>query len=101
MNEFSKNIRFALVIAEYPKGYAGGPDKDIWKRFVYEIQEILRPPKTIEQIHDNVWLIPLESELITLSEIVQLAKERTIPLRVAFLEESPKWIKYPPDAKTT
>jgi hypothetical protein len=54
-----------------------------------------------ERITENIWLIPIDSELLVLAALVQALKDFDVPMRVLFLEEAPDWIKYPPDAKST
>jgi hypothetical protein len=61
MNEFSKNAKFALVIAEPPKSSAIDQPERIWKEFLYNFRSHIRPTEEIQVIHENVWLIPLDS----------------------------------------
>ena len=100
MNVFP-NAKFALVIAEAEKDQSGNENKDSWQNFLLNIPQTLRHSKKIEAIHDNVWLINLESELPVLSTLIQLCSARSIHIRLLFLAEFPDWIKYPPAATET
>jgi hypothetical protein len=90
--------KFAIVICE-PSKTNGHADMQKWKQFLVNIPQGLQQNANIERIHENVWLIHLNTDLLPLFEIVQLYQASSMPVRVLFLEESPTWLKYPPDAK--
>lgn len=99
MNEFTKNAKFAFVIAEKPKFdelMMMEPDKK-WGEFLFNIRSHARPSLGIQKIHENVWLIPLEDELMFLNGLIQYADGSRIPLRILFLDAEPEWIKHPRD----
>jgi hypothetical protein len=99
MNEFSNNAKFALVIAEPTKPLPGVDAVRKWKEFLYNIQTNLRPSEAILKIHENVWLIPLDTEMRFLTQLFDWAYGVEIRLRILFLDAEPNWIKYPPDAE--
>jgi hypothetical protein len=93
-----KSANFALLIVEPMKNEAGYANKDGWNDFLLRVERTLTHSKGIQCFHENVWLIPLSSELHTLCEIIQLCPARKVQSRVLLLEESPAWLKCPPDA---
>jgi hypothetical protein len=95
MNEFSKNAAYALVIAEPPKiGWAHEPERK-WKEFLHNLRQRGPQPKETQTIHENVWLIPLQTELPYLMNLFDHAKDYSIRLRILFLDDAPDWIMYP------
>jgi hypothetical protein len=91
--------KFAFVIAERPKYNPGEPEPvEQWTKFLSNIQKIHTPHPNTETIHENVWLIPLKTELPFVSKLVEWAASCHIPLYIQFLDDKPDWIKYPPDA---
>ena len=91
--------KFAILICEPAKHDNGYANTDKWKQFLGNTLQGLLRNGNIERIHENVWLMQLETELLPLLEILQWCKEASMPVRVLFLEESPVWLKFPPDAK--
>ena len=90
--------RFALVVLEAPKNQYNETDTAKWQQF---LDNLPRNTQTIGKkptIHDNIWLIPLQTEMPLLARIFLWAADYRIPLRILFLHEEPDWIKYPPDA---
>jgi hypothetical protein len=95
MNEFSKNAKFALVIAERPKMATDEEERKKWGDFLGSIRQNARPNKETTLINDNVWLIPLDSGMRFLAQFFDLAVGKDIPLRILFLDEEPNWLQYP------
>ncbi|HZL79341.1 MAG TPA: hypothetical protein VFC17_10860 [Candidatus Limnocylindrales bacterium] len=95
MNEFSKNAKFALVIGEPPKNSFREPNLEKWKDFLGCVPQFARPNKETKMIHENVWLIPLDSGMRFLAQLFDLANGKNIPLRILFLDEEPDWLQYP------
>jgi hypothetical protein len=91
--------KFALVIAEYSKNIHDAPDTLKWQEFLGTATLPFPTTEHSARIHENIWLIPLHSEMPFLSALFLRAHEKGIPLRVLFLDEPPDWIKYPPDAQ--
>ena len=90
--------KFALVIAEQPEFATLTPDPEqLWAKFLSSIQRMPKPFPNTETIHENVWLIPLTTELPLLNKLVEWAASFHIRLYIQFLDEKPEWIKYPPD----
>jgi hypothetical protein len=97
MNDFTENPRFAFVVAEFPKNEYGEPDKATWDKFLGNIGRNKRQAEVAPTIHDNIWLIPLNTGMPFLNHLMQCAEPYPIPLRILFLNDEPDWIKYPPD----
>jgi hypothetical protein len=93
------NAKFALVIVEMGKNQNGHADTNSWENFLANKPRIFQQPKGIETIHENVWQIDLEIGLPVLSELIRWCQAYNTRARVLFLEESPAWLKLPPDAK--
>jgi hypothetical protein len=100
MNEFSHNAKFALAIAEKPiRGTVQDPDK-IWKEFLGNYRSHIRPTEDIQMIHENVWLIPLDTGMPFVGRLLDWTNMAGIPLRILFLDEEPDWIQYPKPVET-
>ncbi|MGH7953029.1 MAG: hypothetical protein ACREFE_14090 [Limisphaerales bacterium] len=96
------NAKFALVIAEGKRDENGYEDINTWRNLALNIPRTLAQAKKTLMIHDNVWLIPLESELPVLGSFLeQLTGYNKIHVRVLFLAEFPAWLEWPPVAKET
>jgi hypothetical protein len=94
------NVKFALVIAERPKYDAKtNPHEFAWADFLTNMPKNAKPTPDTETIDDNVWLIPLSTGMLFLNQLVGLANDRHIRLRILFLDEVPGWIKVPPNAQ--
>jgi hypothetical protein len=68
-NEFSKNAKFALVIAERLKLATDEEEVKKWKEFLGCVQQFARPNKETILINDNVWQIPLDSGMRFLAQL--------------------------------
>jgi len=94
---FSDNAKFALVIADFPTGF--DPEKiGQWSDFLGNARTPFLQGENKQTIHDNVWLIPLDSDTLFLARLVNRSHEKGIPLKILLLDASPNWIKHPPDA---
>ncbi len=93
-----ENAKFALVIAG-AKPMFGGPDLDKWNSFVTSVRNNVRRVEEMLIMHDNVWLIPLETEMRILCGLLEWGIDMQIPLRILFLQSEPDWIQYPPVQK--
>jgi hypothetical protein len=91
------NSRFALVIAERPPSDMNDVPISRWDRFLDDIQKNIKPCRGMQKIHENVWLLPLETGIPFLGRLMEWADGYHIPLRILFLDEEPDWIKIPPD----
>jgi len=90
--------QYAFVIAERPKYKPALPNPDErWAKFLSSLRQIHTPHPNTETLHENVWLIPLQTELTYLGKLVEWALSYHIPLYIQFLDDKPAWIKYPPD----
>jgi hypothetical protein len=98
MNSESK-VRFALVVVGPKRDERGNADIESWSNFLQNKPRIPAPNKNIEQLHENVWLIPLETDTLFLCEILQCCLAHNLPTRLLFLAESQTGLKFPPDAK--
>ena len=96
--DISKNAKFAFVIAEHPKNEYGEVDKRKWQEFLASAKPNEKKGKGTLTIHENVWQIPLDTELPFLSHLCEWAIPMKIPLRILFLNEPPEWIQYPAGA---
>ena len=96
-----ENAEFALVIAEPEQyGFGSGPDPTRkWQEFLANIQNHIPPSVKVLRIHENVWQIPLNTEMRTLTQLFDWSHNAGIRLRILFLDEEPDWIEYPPVEK--
>jgi hypothetical protein len=95
------DAKFALVIAERQK-YVQGMGVSVqanWQQFSESVRNNAQPPEGTETIHDNYWLIPLATGLPFLATLIRLGDSYSVPIHILFVEESPVWIKYPPNEK--
>jgi len=95
----SKNAKFALVIAEARKNDDQESDAASWSAFVAKVPKLARPSQETQRIHDNVWLIPMDTGIPFLVRLFDLSNGANIHLRILFLDAEPDWIQYPPDIK--
>jgi hypothetical protein len=95
----SKNAKFALVIAEARKNERHESDAASWSEFLAKVPKLARPNQEAQTIHDNVWLIPMDTGIPFLVRLFDLANSSGIHLRILFLDAEPDWIQYPPDIK--
>ena len=70
-----------------------------WTQFVSSLEGTGLQRGDKMHLHQNLWLIPLETDMIALTKLVHRAEAAGIPIRVLFLAEAPNWIKSPPDAR--
>jgi len=94
MNPFP-NVKFALVVAEMPKYPSATDPERTWHSFLTNVRNIAAPHKETTTIHDNIWLIPLSTEMTFLIKLIGLANDWNIPQRILFLNDEPDWIRYP------
>ncbi len=92
------NVKFAFVIAEAPKYPSATEPERTWQSFLTNVRNIQAPHEKTTTIHDNVWLIPLSTEMTFLTTLFGLANDWNIPLRILFLNDEPDWIRYPKPA---
>lgn len=59
------------------------------------------PSQTTQAIQENVWLIPLHTDMPFLARLLGEASMASMPMQILFLHERPDWIKVPPDAPKT
>ena len=95
----SNNAKFALVIAEARKNEHHESDAASWSQFVAQVPKKARPSQETQWIHDNVWLIPMDTGIPFLVRLFDLSNGSGIHLRILFLDAEPDWIQYPPDIK--
>ena len=95
----SKNAKFALVIAEARRNNNQETDAASWNEFVAKVPRHARPSQETHRIHDNVWLIPMDTGIPFLVRLFDLSNGANIQLRILFLDAEPDWIQYPPDIK--
>ena len=95
----SNNAKFALVIAEARKNEHPESDAASWNQFVAQVPKKARPSPETQTIHDNVWLIPMDTGIPFLVRLFDLSNGSNIHLRILFLDAEPDWIQYPPDIK--
>jgi hypothetical protein len=95
----SRNAKFALVIAEAKKNEHGESDAGSWSEFLSNVPRRARPSPETQTIHDNVWLIPMNTGIPFLVRLFDLSNGSGILLRILFLDAEPDWIQYPPDTK--
>jgi len=94
----TENVKYALVIGEKPPYDAvTNPQERKWDDFLSSVLPKLPTNGKTQKIHDNIWLIPLDTEMRFLCVLFEWANNFQIPLRILFLDEPPDWIKYPSD----
>ncbi len=95
----SKNAKFALVIAKARKNEHHESDAESRSEFLAKVPRLGRPNQETKTIHDNVWLIPMDTGIPFLVRLFDLSNGSDIHLRILFLDAEPDWIQYPPDIK--
>jgi hypothetical protein len=93
--------KYALAIAEGTPPLVQARFDDAptqWQFFVANAKTLESLPKDTIKIHENVWLIPLATGIPFLAKLIESCPTYSVSIRVIFLEEIPKWIKYPPNA---
>jgi hypothetical protein len=88
----------ALVIAETHRNKTDYAASAEWQNLLLNIQRNLPPAGKTERITENVWMIPIDTELHFLATLIQCMKSFGIPIRVLFFDETPAWVKNPPSA---
>jgi hypothetical protein len=94
MNVFP-NAKFALVIAEWIKNEQGSPHFGKWQEFQTNLPRFAPRNAETKMIHENVWLIPLDSGMRFLCQLFEFASGMGISLRILFLDSEPEWLQYP------
>ena len=95
MNDFTENPKYAFVVAEFPKNEYGERDTTRWADFLGSEERSLVKSEGVTKIHDNIWLIPLETRMNFLLHIMKSTTDWRIPLRILFLNAEPNWLQYP------
>jgi hypothetical protein len=90
--------KMALVIAETHRNKTDYGATTEWQNLLLNIQRSLPPVGKTERITENVWLIPIDTELYFLATLIQCMKSFGVPVRVLFFDEEPGWAKHPPSA---
>jgi hypothetical protein len=84
-----------LIIAERPKHADEAGAAQAWQEFLSGTKPFLPPPRKGDEQPEGVWQIPLDTTMRMLAQLLPLAEEYHIALRMLLLEEPPYWIKYP------
>ena len=74
-------MTYALVIVEKPKN--GWPDGLDFYAHEMPIEEGCR------RIHENSWLIRLDTDLLSLANLIRLAHEAKLPSSTLFFDDKP------------
>jgi hypothetical protein len=93
------DAKYAFVIAERQK-YVPGIGSHVqanWQDFLKIVQDTGHLPADCTTIHENIWLIPLATGLPFVSELIQAGAKHSVAIRILFLNDTPTWLKYPPD----
>jgi hypothetical protein len=93
--------KFVLVSVQHHKSPDAAQWPDNWKNFLANKPNSVKAIEQKNCTEESVFLIELHNELLTFCEFVVWCKQFQIPVQVQFLEESPVWLKIPPDAKST
>jgi hypothetical protein len=90
------NVKHVLVIASTPPKTPENPGViEKWNNFLGILEYNEMPPANTLRIHNNIWVLPIDTGLPFLGSLLKYAAEAEIPLRVVFLEDIPDWIKNP------
>ena len=92
---FGQNAAYAFVIAEPPPRGAVAVPMKAWQEFLLNVRSFEMPEQKIQKIHDNIWLIPLETDLLFFAKLSEFAAVKEVPLRILFLQEAPQWLRFP------
>src|ERR1700733_2741311 len=91
-------VCFALVVLEIPNPYIPKPKGQTLDDILGNAKKRAMPSQAIQSLEQNVWLIPLHTDILFLSHLLAEASNANIPLHILFLHERPDWIKQPPAA---
>ena len=84
-----------LIIAELPQHVDEAGAMKAWKEFLSDTKPFLPPSRKGDEMPEGVWQIPADTSLRTLAQLLPVAEEYHIALRMLLLDEPPAWIKYP------
>jgi hypothetical protein len=93
-----KQPKFVLVIAQMHQKHPECAVSSDWKQFQLNRRQFLAPVVKTEQIAENIWQIPLDSDLLFFASLIQQMRDFHIPIRVLFFEDKPEWKDSPPSA---
>jgi len=91
-------VRYAVVALECPDPYIPKPKGQTLYDILDRSKKRATPSPSIEILQQNVWLIPLHTDMLFLIHLLAEASNANMLLHILFLHERPDWIKMPPDA---
>jgi len=80
-----------LIVIEKPETRGQLNDRQNWLGFEHRVQGIAGQYKSIERLSENVFLIPLNSALPSLEEVLEAAATQKLAYRILLLEEPLEW----------
>lgn len=84
----------ALLVIEKKTGEDFRVDA-AWESSMAAIKEILKIADQVQPLAENTLLIPLQSDLSTLSLLISECLKRHLSYKVLFLDEAPNWVFSP------
>lgn len=82
-------MTYALVIVEGPRLDEGHDVQTRWSGFLRATENRTTSSLTVQRLGGNSWLIPLQSDLRTLGDLVEDARKHHFPCRVMFSDAEP------------
>jgi len=99
MNGFP-NAKYAIVIGE-AQSSQNYDRRRRWQEFAASVEHNAQSSADTKTIHDNVWLIPLATNMRFLGQLLEWGRMSGIVLRILFVDEEPDWVVYPKPAEET
>lgn len=84
-----------LLIVERPD-QTTNPGIQAWQRHQQVLAAIAAHSQRIEVLGDNLWLIPLDSELSTFVDLVREARDLKLTCRALFFQDALQWVRMTP-----
>jgi hypothetical protein len=85
-----------LVIAEPHQNRTDYVASAALQNLQLNLQRSLPPAGKTERLAENVWQIPLDSDMHFFASLIQCMNSFDIPVRVLFSDEAPAWAQHPP-----
>jgi hypothetical protein len=90
VDEQHVDMKTAIVIIEIP--YGKDDAMRHWRQLAEFYADKTKSKPGIERLAENVWLIPLDSELPLFGTLVHGVREHHLKCRTLFLDESAQWV---------
>jgi hypothetical protein len=90
-----------LIVVEKPDSKTDRDANVVWISFQRPLQGLEDRYKNMKTLAENVFLIPLQSDLPALGEILDSANDARIKYQILFFEKAPDWVYSQPPPETT